>query len=469
MWRELRETSARPQVVVAECHGDLEVRGSDEPRVVVRVEGGEGDLALEQDGDRITLRALRSCWLVCPAGSTLTLGEVHGRVDIAGLYGPVEGGAADGDVRLRAVGAVRMQRVLGALDAAVVGGELSVQHVAGDATLRRVDGPVTLREVAGDLEARALSSALACRRVAGELRVRGATEVRVERAYGQAVLRGVREGALGELAGSLEATEVEGTLQADAVHGAVHVRQIGGRLTLGQVGGSLRAGGLAGGLAADRVGGEVRLAPPFTPGATYRVRAGGQARVEVPADASLRLLLRTGGRVRAQVPGLTLEPDEHGATGVVGAGEAALEIEAGGDICLRPQVGAEEPEFGFDVGLADLGEQIEARVEHAMLEMEARLAQTLGQFDPEGVRQRVEWAAGQRAAQWRRQAERAAERARMRAEQAERRWRRASGQSTHARRQQVSDEERLRVLRLVEVGKITPQQAAELLAALEGR
>jgi len=32
-----------------------------------------------------------------------------------------------------------------------------------------------------------------------------------------------------------------------------------------------------------------------------------------------------------------------------------------------------------------------------------------------------------------------------------------------------TDEERLRVLRLVEQGKITPDQAADLLAALEGR
>jgi len=33
----------------------------------------------------------------------------------------------------------------------------------------------------------------------------------------------------------------------------------------------------------------------------------------------------------------------------------------------------------------------------------------------------------------------------------------------------MSDEERMRVLRLVEEGKISPDQAADLLAAMEGR
>ena len=37
------------------------------------------------------------------------------------------------------------------------------------------------------------------------------------------------------------------------------------------------------------------------------------------------------------------------------------------------------------------------------------------------------------------------------------------------KREPATDEERMRVLRMVEEGKITPEQAAELLAAVEGR
>ena len=69
----------------------------------------------------------------------------------------------------------------------------------------------------------------------------------------------------------------------------------------------------------------------------------------------------------------------------------------------------------------------------------------------------------------RRAAEREAERARLRAERAERRWQRVSGQKPRPRQEETTDEERMRVLRLVEGGKLTPEQAADLLAALEGQ
>jgi vacuolar-type H+-ATPase subunit E/Vma4 len=101
-----------------------------------------------------------------------------------------------------------------------------------------------------------------------------------------------------------------------------------------------------------------------------------------------------------------------------------------------------------------------------MAEMEVRLEESLGQIDSEAIRRRAERVAEQA----RQKAERAAERARLRAERAERRWQRVSGQrSRPSPSETVSDEERMRVLRLVEEGKITPEQASELLAALEGR
>jgi hypothetical protein len=86
-------------------------------------------------------------------------------------------------------------------------------------------------------------------------------------------------------------------------------------------------------------------------------------------------------------------------------------------------------------------------------------------LDSEQVPYRVDRATEQA----RRHAEQAAEQARMRAERAERRWRRASGRRPAPKKQEATDEERLRVLRMVEGGKITPEQASELLVAIEGR
>ncbi len=90
------------------------------------------------------------------------------------------------------------------------------------------------------------------------------------------------------------------------------------------------------------------------------------------------------------------------------------------------------------------------------------------------VAEKVELKAEGIAERARQQAERNAERARMRADQAERRWQRASGQRSTpspapAPTPTPGDdkrEERLSILRMVEEGKITADEAAKLLSAL---
>lgn len=140
-----------------------------------------------------------------------------------------------------------------------------------------------------------------------------------------------------------------------------------------------------------------------------------------------------------------------------------MEADVKGNITLQPS----EPDERVDVsaGWDELGAHIEWQVNDALARMATHLEESLGRVDSERVRHRVDRATEQA----RRKAEQAAERARMRAEQAERRWQRASGQRPARRKQEATDEERLRVLRMVEDGKITPEQASELLVAIEGR
>jgi hypothetical protein len=111
-----------------------------------------------------------------------------------------------------------------------------------------------------------------------------------------------------------------------------------------------------------------------------------------------------------------------------------------------------------------------------MAELQVRLEQGLGQIDSDKLRIKMERAAeksaraAERAAeQVRRAAEREAQKARMRAERSQRSWERASGQKPRSRPEMASQEEQLRVLRMVEQGKITPEQAADLLEALRGQ
>ena len=343
-----------------------------------------------------------------------------------------------------------------------------VRGEAGDVDLDRAGEAFTLVARADCTLTCPSATTLTVVTAQGNLKVGGVDgPVAVGTAHGNASLRAVGPAAVEQVFGNLRVRRVTGDLRAQTTRGSARIHGVEGSLSLGQVDGNLVADGLGGGLAVEKVGGNVRLGPPFSPGQAYRLRANGSLKLHLPADASLRLALSAHGGIRSRVPGLVLEEVEGRTEGVLGTGEASVEADVGGNVSLQslePEFeSAEGPDFAVD--LEGLSAQIEARIAESMSEMEARLGESMGWMESEEFRQRV----GRSAEDARRAAERAAERARLRAERAERRWRRASGRRPDRRREPATDEERMRVLRLVEEGKVTPEQAADLLAALEGR
>ena len=358
---------------------------------------------------------------------------------------------------------------------------LNVQGGADDVVLEREGETFTLVARAGCLLTYPPATTLTVAGVRGSLKVEGVEGlVTAGTVHGNVNLRGVGPTTLEQVFGNLGVRHVMGDLRVQTTRGNARIRQVEGSLFLGRVDGNLVSKGLQGGLTAVQVRGNTRLGPPFSPGLTYQLNTGGNLEVRLPTSASLRLALRAGDRVRSRIPGLILEEADGETRGILGAGEASLEVQAGGRVSLRPLDPAERPveglHFDFAADLEGLGAQIEARITEEMAEMEARLEESLGRIGDPGLRKRAEREAEralremeQAAGQARRKAEREAERARLRAERAERRWRRASGRRARPRREPAASEERMRVLRLVEARKITPEQAADLLAALEGQ
>ncbi|MCS7283808.1 MAG: hypothetical protein RMK65_12390 [Anaerolineae bacterium] len=406
MWTQTFETDLSPVVVLEECLGDLAVQGTDEPRITVSLRDDAEMLSFRREGDSVLLTLLADAQLTCPRGARLTLAAVRGDLRVREVSGPLTVGTVSGDGILRQVGSLTLGEIFGDLSLSDASGEVRIREVFGDARIQEVDGSLSVRAVRGDLQ----------------------------------------------------------------------------------------AAGLRGGATVESVGSDLRLRPPYIPGATYRFGVSSTARIVVPASASLRFALRAGGRVRSTLPGLVLTEREGIWTGSLGNGEALLEVVAGGHVVLVPEVAEEARWETWAVGLEDIGAVVEARISEAMALLEARLEESLRSVDKEEIRRRVERAA-ERARQAaeryarearevaRREAERArreaereaerarreAERARMQAERAERRWQRAAGRRPEPSRPPATEAEILRVLRLVEEGKITPEQAAELLAALEGR
>jgi hypothetical protein len=430
MFEQTIETSTTPHITVVECAKNLLVQGKDSAQITIRVDGEAKDLTLEQEGETLTLSASKDCEIACPVDATLTVQACHGNAKVDGVAGTIALETVHGNLTLKDVGPTEFTRVDGNLYIRDVGGVLRGKAVGGNARVHDVEGECVLEKVNGNLHVR----------------------------------------------------DVDGDFQSETVGGNAHVDDVRGQCTVRKVGGNLTFDEVQGGVTAEKVGGNARAKPFFAPGTACRISAGGNVDIRLPDEANLSLTLRAGGGVRSKIAGLTLERANGEMRGVLGDGAASLEAKAGGSITLRGQGTAHEApgEFEFNMDFLDdlegIGPMIEARVGEAMAQLEVQLKQGLGQFDSEKLRLKIERAAeksaraAERAAEEvRRAAEREAQKARMRAERSQRRWERTSGQKPRTRSEPVSEEEQLRVLRLVEQGKITPEQAADLLAAMKGR
>jgi hypothetical protein len=424
------EVSNHSKIKVRECLGDLTIKAKETSEISVQA-GRDEDLNVVSEGDTLVIDSRANCQVTCPHDFALNIEAVRGNLWIKALHGDLTIGEVNGNAILRDGGATTVEQVYGSFRAQQIAGALRVQSVAGDA---RVDG------------------------VAGEAKIE-------------------------------------------------------------RVGSDLRAGGLTAGLIAEAVGSDVRLDPPFAAGATYRVRAGSDLRVRLPEDANVRFDLRAGSGVRSKVPTLELEETNGHVTGVLGeTGEegeegeesATLVAQVGGRIVISAAGVEGEYVEDFDVNidlsfldsLDEIGPMIESRVAEAMAELDVQLQKGLSFLESDRFRGYVEEAAekAERAAERisekarvmvereteraRRAAEKEAQRARIRAEQAERRWQRASGRRSApsapsapaappepsapaASSKESKSEERMHVLRMVEEGKLSPDEAANLLQALQ--
>ena len=330
------------------------------------------------------------------------------------------------------------------------------------------ESTITIQTIQGHCLVEGVEMPLAVETVQGNLRLRATGSVDVDRVHG-----------------NLTARQVMGDMKVQHADGSVRVRGVDGTLSLDHVAGNLVADSIKGGLEAKHVKGNARLNSPLTPGATYRLDVDGNLTVRLEADEDVTLVLEAKGEVRSRLSELVLDQDGERATGVLGSGEASLEAQARGNVTLLPADldgwFAEGSALDLAADLDGLGEAIETRLSEVIAEVEMRLEEGLERIEDMGIRQRVERAAERALRQTetaaekvRRKAEQEAERARIRAERAERRWQRASGQpqtSRPSRRQSQADdslkEEQIKILRLVEEGKVTPEEATGLLAALQ--
>jgi hypothetical protein len=296
------------------------------------------------------------------------------------------------------------------------GANLEAQGVGGDAAISGIEGELLLRTIGGDLR-----------------------------------LTRVGKTAVESVAGDLLAKELGGTLMADRVGGEARLEGVGGDVYLRSVGGDLRLGGLVGSLQAT-IGGDAALSLQPAAGSRSTLRAGGDVRCTLPEEASVRVRLSAGGDMRLAVP-VECEQSDGVCEIRLGAAEAELELNAGGDISLRS---GRDSWGGANVDLGDtIAAALGAEIGTRMADLEFKLNGLGDQLDLDSG-----WI-GRRIRHAVQRAQRKAERARRWAEAAK------AASPTLGEGELPTEEERLLVLRMLEQGKLSVDQADNLLEALE--
>ncbi len=263
------------------------------------------------EGDKARLAGGTATRVTLPPGISLTVGETLGDLRVKGF-----------DVDLR------------------------VRTVNGDLRLGRTAARVAIENAHADVRAEDVAS-LHINECEGDMRFNGGGDLEVERVGGDlrvADAGGVRAGRVN---GDLWAEKLTGSLHVERTSGDMRLADVAGQVVLGQVAGDLRAAGLAGGLSAGHVHGDAILEGPFPGGEGYAVRTDGDTHIRLTGEDDVRLVVRAAGRIRASLP---LTPTADGTptySATVREGKIRMVVTSGGD--LRIEVaGGEEARGGWD-------------------------------------------------------------------------------------------------------------------------
>jgi hypothetical protein len=162
----------------------------------------------------------------------------------------------------------------------------------------------------------------------------------------------------------------------------------------------------------------------------------------------------------------------------MGDGKTYLNLEAKGSIVLKDLASTKDPWKQFEDGDSDwsvdlngLGEHIATEINERMGEWSTQMEKRLGPDFMAKIEQKTREAA-QRAEQAAekavRKAEKAAKKIQWRMDRRTARSQRRAKKPSSAESNKATEEEQLKILRMVEKGIITPDEAGTLLEAMEG-
>jgi hypothetical protein len=336
-------------------------------------------------------------------------------------------------------------------------GQPYLVRAAGDARLIVPDTvPLVVQAVGGDAKITDVEAAVEVVRVGGDLSVRNAASARV-----------------GLVGGDARIKRVSGDVRVEGVGGDATIRDIDGSLWVSQVGADLYVRNVLGDCVVERTGADLVLSLEFAPDREYRFSAGADILCRVHPDSNVTFELPPQTTVQLDIPADMVETDEQHRI-VLGDGSARVIISRAD----RLRLVGEDDDY-----MVDFSVQIEDELEARLSSLEEKLTQHL-----EGLDERIQATTVRLSSQAERMAERAQREAMRAAEQLRRsigRWedKPKRGKAKRGRfavgmmegrptpppppREPVTEQERLMILKMVQEGKITIEEAEKLLSALE--
>jgi hypothetical protein len=493
--QQVIETGARPDLVLQEVSGHLTVRGWDRGEVQVRAE--EDSLSLEGGTESVAIRCEGDCKIHAPFGASLTLEQVAGDADITGIHGAINVHRVEGHLRLRDAGPTVIEEVEG---------DVQIRQIAGSVRADQISGHLQIESVYSN-EAQDEGDEAVDEAARGQARIAPGGAVHVDSVSGNVHLRNTGAVTIDNVDGNFEAFQIDGDILIDNVGGNSTVDGTVGRLKIENTGGNLNVTRIAGSVQAH-AGGNARLQLAMPPDAEHRINAGGNLSCRIPPDASVRVHLSSDAKLSVAHLPVTQNLSRRGnGEFTLGAGNASLELRAGGHLSLSGDVGPEpgvhhhQGEYTVNIDLdvvremaeraseatQQVVEQMEQQMEALARQLDERLAH-LGSSDEIAARvqQKVQ-AAIRRAEEKVTEAMRDTERRVREAERQAAKW--ESKRRKHAfvwpappvppvppvrparppQPAPVTDQERMLILRMLEEGKINVEQAEKLLAALQGQ
>ncbi|MFO7632602.1 MAG: hypothetical protein R6W76_08690 [Caldilinea sp.] len=278
------------------------------------------------------------------------------------------------------------------------------------------------------------------------------------------------------IAGDLSVDEIEGNAQIAKVAGSVRLAMVEGNLVLDETGGNIEA----------TVEGNVKVQTALAPAQQCTIRAEGSITCEIPREVGGVFSLKADGHIRVK----DLGEDRSVRSGVLNferePASARLTLEAEGNILLR---GAQPRSFDDAEFAGSIEEEMALRsveiTQQITAQIESQVNELSRQFDDKfarlGTNEELAATIQERVqSAMRRAEEKLAEAMRkmeQRTQESEGRRRKAGGWVSppppppappKARRSPATDEERMMILRMVEQGKLSVEQAEKLLTALNG-